>query len=150
MTRGANGCMAHGARLLARRKAVIAWVFLAYAGLGIGAMSSMSAAFGPIANGSLYSERLAGGFDLIAMFELLGRPDVNLQPLVVRSLIAMIGLGLVLWFCTAGIAAEFLAPAKLGTERFFQTCGAFLWRFVRLVLLTWLVLLPTIGILAAI
>jgi hypothetical protein len=150
MTRGANGCLAQGARLLARRKAVIAWVFLAYAGLGIGAMSSASAVFGPIANTSLHSQRLAGGFDLVSMFELLGRPEVNLQPLVVRSIFAIIGLGLVLWFCTAGIAAEFLSPASLGPERFFQTCGAFWWRFVRLILLTWVVLLPTMGILGAI
>jgi hypothetical protein len=150
MTRGANECLAHGARLLARRKAVVVWVFLAYFGFAIGAMSVASATFAPVTNTSLYSQRLAGGFDLVAMFELLGRPEISLGPLAVRSIVAIIGLGLLLWFCTAGIAAEFLSPENLGRERFFQTCGAFWWRFVRLILLTWVILLPTIAILGGI
>jgi hypothetical protein len=150
MTRGANACLAKGARLLARRKAVIAWVYLGFLGFGIATWSGAMTALGPDANASLYSQRLAGGFDLIAMFELLARPDVNLQPLIIRSVIAIAGLGVLLWFCSAGITAEFLAPVSLGPERFFQMCGAFWWRFVRLILLSWVILLPTIGILAAI
>lgn len=150
MTRGANGYLAQGARLLARRKAVIGWVYLAYFGFGAAAFAGAATALGPILNSSLYSQRLAGGFDLVAMFELLGRPDVNVTPLAVRSAVAAIGVGLVLWFSTPGILAEFLSPEKLGPERFFQTCGAFWWRFVRLILLTWVILLPTMGILGGI
>lgn len=150
MAQSANGCLAEGARLLARRKAVVVWVYLAYLAFYIGAWGGAVATVGGVLNSSLYSQRLSGGFDLIAMFELLGRPDVNLAPLAARFVVAAIGLGLVLWFCNAGILAEFLSPESLGTERFFQTCGAFWWRFVRLILLTWLILLPTLGILGGI
>lgn len=150
MTRGANACLADGARLLARRKTVIVWVFLAFLGFGVGAWSGAMTALGPDADASLYSQRRAGGFDVSAMAELLSRQDIQIAPLAVRSVAAMIGLGLLLWFCAAGIMGEFLSPGKLGSERFFQTSGAFWWRFVRLVLLTWLILFPTLGILGAI
>ena len=150
MTRGANACLAEGARVLARRKAVVVWVYLAFLAFGIGAWSGAMTALGPVANASLYSQRLAGGFDVAALSELLSRRDIQIAPLAVRSIASMIGLGLVLWFCAAGIMSEFLSPGKLGSERFFQACGAFWWRFVRLVLLTWVILFPTLGILGAI
>jgi hypothetical protein len=150
MTRGANACLAKGARLLARRKAVIAWVYLGFLGFGIATWSGAMTALGPDANASLYSQRLAGGFDVAALAELLSRQDIKIAPLAVRSIASMIGLGIVLWFCAAGIMGEFLSPQKLGAERFFQTCGAFWSRFVRLVLLSWLILFPVLGILGAI
>ena len=150
MTRGANACLADGARLLARRKALVVWVFLAFLGFGIGAWSGAMTALGLAANASIYSQRLAGGFDVAALSELLSRQDIQIAPLAVRSLAGMIGLGLLLWFCAAGIMGEFLSAGKLGSERFFQTCGVYWWRFVRLVLLTWVILFPTLGILGAI
>jgi len=150
MSLGANASLAAGARLLAQRKAVIVWVYAAFLGFTGAAWMAANAVIAPITGFSLYSQRLAGGFDLIAFFELLGRQDVSVGPLVARSMLSLIGLAIVLWFCAAGIMAEFLSPAKLGPERFFQTCGAYWWRFVRLILLTWVILLPTMGILSAI
>jgi len=150
MTRGANEYLAQGMRLVAERKAVIVSVWLAYLGLFVSAWFGGVATLSRITDASLYARRLSGGFDLIVFFELLGRQDIHVGPLLVRGIISALFLGLLLWFCQAGVLAEFLSPESLGAERFFQTCGAFWWRFVRLILLTWLILLPTMGILGGI
>ncbi len=150
MTRSANGYLAQGLRTVAQRKAMIAWVWLAYLGFYASAWFGAVVTAGPVTNFSLYAKRMAGGFDLIALFELLFRQDIVLGPLAVQGIIGAIFLGILLWFCQAGVLAEFLSPEKLGAERFFQACGAYWWRFVRLILLTWLILLPTMAILGGI
>ena len=150
MTRSANGYLAQGMRLVAQRKAVIVWVWLAYLGLYASAWFGAAALASPVTSLNFHARRLSNGFDVITLFELLGRQDIVLGPLAVRGLISAAFLGLLLWFCQAGVLAEFLSPESLGVERFFQTCGAYWWRFVRLILLTWLILLPTMGILGAI
>lgn len=139
-----------GARLLGRRKAVVAWIFLGYLLLGGAAGLVAHFAVGPVLNRSLYSDRLASGFDLTVLFELLTRPEVSLMPAVAASLILGLLLGAALLFCTPGVCAEFLADQPLGYERFFQACGGFLWRFVRLVVLTSVILLPTMGLLGGV
>jgi hypothetical protein len=150
MSRSANGYLAQGLRTIAERKAVIVWVWLAYLGFYASAWFGAAATAGPVTDFSFYARRMGNGFDVITLFELLGRQEIVLGPLAVRGLIGGAFLGLLLWFCQAGVLAEFLSPESLGAERFFQACGAYWWRFVRLILLTWLILLPTMGILAGI
>jgi hypothetical protein len=146
MAHTATGFLAEGARLLARRKAMLAWIYAGY--LALGALAALAAAMmvAPVLNRSLYSDRLLNGFDLATLVELLMRPEVRTDLLISRAAAAALVLGIVLLVCMPGIVAELLADERLRTARFFHACGTFLWRFVRLVLLSWLILLPTMAV----
>ena len=117
------------------------WVLnLALAGMGASAFRESAHS---ILDHSLYSSRLIHGFDLSVMFELFARPEFGSTPEVVRPALS---LAIVFFFLTAlflpGVFAGYASTYRLPREDFFRACGRNLWRFIRLMLVAALVMIP--------
>jgi len=91
---------------------------------------------------SLYAHRLADVFDMGAFSSLSSDPEVNLFEAggtsVALSLIFLVGMV----FLTGGILEAYRSGRKLTTREFFEACGSYFWRWVRLIALMCIVLIP--------
>ena len=141
--------MGAGWRLLTRRKAVVGWIYLANFVVGLLSAIAAGSALGVVLNQSLEADRLVNGFDLAVLIEALSRPQYVAAPAAFASIVLVTLNTLLMFFITPGVAAEFLADAPLGAEKFFGCCGRFFWRFVRLTPWTLLILLPIVALLGA-
>ena len=109
----------------------------------------MAARWSPILDHSAAADAIYGGFDVFRYLELVLRPEIGLSsagPVIVGP--AFIFFGFVL-FVTGGILSAYRSETKLSTAEFFQASGAFFWRFVRLLIMFLIALIP-IAIIAAI
>ena len=109
----------------------------------------MEARWRPILDHSAAADALYHGFDVFRYLELVLRPEIGFGssgPVIVGP--AFIFFVFVL-FVTGGILSAYRSDTKLSTGEFFQASGALFWRFVRLVIIFVVVLIP-IAIIAAI
>ena len=90
---------------------------------------------------SLYADRLLHGFDLVALGEMLFRPEFG--PTRASSVSALF-LVFLFFVATAlflpGVLQGFASPYRLPREEFFRACGRNLWRFIRLMIVAGLVM----------
>lgn len=126
-----------------------AWLYLANLVVALFATSDFASQVGGVLNSSLEAQRLARGFDVPVFLDLLLRPDVTPRALVGGSVLAALLFVLVTLFLTPGIVGSFLSDEHLRMGPFFQACGAWLWRFVRLTVLTTLIFGVVLGVLNA-
>jgi hypothetical protein len=108
----------------------------------------VAARLGRVLNQSLAAERLYKGFDLSLFVELISQPDVSLGALATGSLLyaSLFLAGMV--FLTGGILEAYRCDRRLGLGEFFEACGAFFWRFVRLLVYLLVVLVPIVLLLS--
>jgi hypothetical protein len=91
---------------------------------------------------SIYSQRLSQSFDLGAFSELASNPEVKLFEVAgVSGGFALIFLVFVL-FLTGGILEAYRSGRKLTTREFFEACGSYFWRWVRLLFMMLVVVIP--------
>jgi hypothetical protein len=90
------------------------------------------------------------GFDLSAFSELAGNPEVALWSKFSSSLLFAVVFFVIALFLTGGILEAYRTDRKPGTGDFFHACGEFFWRWVRLLILLLIVLVPIAVIGAAI
>jgi len=137
-----TGILSEGARRVWRYQRLLWWFFFTNLALAAFGTLPVSTALGRVADHSLYSQRLYQGFSLSAFWELAGNPEVALWSRLSGSLLfALIFLVLAL-FLTGGILETYRANPKPVTGDFFQACGAFFWRWVRLLIFLLIVLAP--------
>ena len=142
------GILAEGARRVWRYQRVLWWLVAINYVLAGFATAPVSLRMGGVADHSLHSQRLVNGFDLRAFLELAANPEVSLWSHFTDSfLIALIFFVFAL-FLTGGILEAYRVDRKLTTREFFQACGGFFWRWVRLLIFMLIVLTP-IAILAS-
>jgi hypothetical protein len=99
-------------------------------------------AIGPILDNSLTADRLYHHFDLGTLADLLTRPEANTHVLEGAPILAgAVFLGLMLLF-TGAILKVYHEDRTFATGEFFGAGGQFFWRFVRLVVLLLIVLIP--------
>ncbi len=131
-----QGLVSAGAGLLWRRRSILWWVFAVNFVLGllgtIPAMHALRRALGH----SLAGEPLVKGFWLSIMHELMRLPEVKLMRFRETSFLSAGLFALFMLFASGGILEAYRQDRKLTTEEFFDACGAFFWRFVRLMLLS--------------
>jgi len=94
---------------------------------------------------SLEAQRLVGMFDLGTFSALASNPEVKLFNSVggVSVSFSLVFFGIV-FFLTGGILEAYRADRKLTTREFFEACGSYFWRFVRLLVLMGMVLVPVV------
>ncbi len=98
-------------------------------------------------NHSRYSQRLVNMFDYGAFSSLASDPEVKLFEAAGSPFSWSIAFFVIMLFLTGGILEAYRSGRKLTTREFFEACGSYFWRWVRLLILMAIVLVP-LGVLA--
>jgi hypothetical protein len=125
-----------GASLVRRHQRILWWVFAVnfiLAALGAGAARRM---FGNILDHSLASSDISGWMNLTRYFELLSQPEVSFATVATASYVTQLIFFIFMLFVLGGILVVYREDRKLSTAEFFENCGLYFWRFVRLTLLS--------------
>ncbi len=96
---------------------------------------------------SLYSQRLVTMFDYGAFSALASDAEVKLFEAAGSPAAWSIVFFVIVLFLTGGILEAYRSGRKLTTREFFEACGSYFWRWVRLLILMLIVLVP-LGVLA--
>jgi hypothetical protein len=123
-----------GLFLVWRHQRLVWWIFFVNLALGFFAAIGPGIALHPVLDKSLYAEQLSQRFDVTVFMELLGKPEVSPAPWVAGSLVAATIFLFYMIFVSGGILAVYREDCKLTHGQFFESCGEFLWRMVRLLL----------------
>jgi hypothetical protein len=131
-----------GAYRVWRYQRLVWWFFVVNLLLAWFAGVPLKARLNHVTGHSLNSERLINGFDLSAYLELTGNPDVAYDARLPESGVAVFVYFIFSLFLTGGVLEAYAADRKLTTSQFFEACGAFFWRWIRLFVLLLVVLVP--------
>ena len=93
---------------------------------------------------SLQAQRLVGMFDVGTFSELASNPEVNLFQVAGVSISFSLVFFAIVFFLTGGILEAYRSGRKLTTREFFEACGSYFWRWVRLFILMAFVLAPVL------
>jgi len=137
-----SGILVEGARRVWRRQRIVWWMFVVNVVLALGAALPFWLRLGQVTDHSFASQRLVNGYDLGAVTELAGNPDVGFGSRMSESHAAVLVFVVFTLLLTGGILTAYSEDRKLTTGEFFQACGAFFWRWVRLLILMLIVLVP--------
>ena len=146
MARENSGAFWGGAGLVWRRQRLVWWIFVVNFVLAFFSIHGVIPRTGTILDHSLAAHRLVTGFDLGALDELQLRPGVSPLDVSPAAMAYSLVFFVFMLFVTGGILEVYRRDIRLTTSDFFEACGAFFWRFVRLVIFLLLCLIP-IGIL---
>jgi hypothetical protein len=97
-----------------------------------------------VADHSLRAQRLVDTFDRGDFSSLSSNPEVGLFSSTGGSLCFAIVFFVFVFFLTGGILEAYRSGRKLTTREFFEACGSYFWRFVRLLILMGLVIAPVL------
>jgi hypothetical protein len=137
-----NNFLAEGARRVWRYQRALWWFFIVNLVLAAFGTVPMASRVGAVADHSLHSQSLYPGFDAFAFFELAGNPDVAMWSKFSGSVLFALIFFIFALFLTGGVLEAYRAGRKLPTGEFFQACGAFFWRWVRLLIFMLIALVP--------
>lgn len=93
---------------------------------------------------SLQSQRLTSMFDYGSYSALSANPEVNLFQVAGVSVSFAVLFFVVVLFLTGGILEAYRSGRKLTTREFFEACGSYFWRWVRLLFMMLIVMIPTL------
>lgn len=145
-----KGLLSSGMGMVGRNKRYIFWFWL----LNLTLAEFGTAAFWenahPILDHSFFSDRLVHGFDAAAFIELLARPEFG--PLGEKYTAGM-RAAFLFFMATAlflpGVLLGYASTYRLPRQEFFRACGQNLWRFVRLMIVSGIVMGIVAGLLFA-
>jgi hypothetical protein len=120
--------------LVTRHQRILWWVFAVNLILGGLGASGSARVLGSALHHSLAGEKLAHGFDLGILIELISQPSVRLFSHSGGVFLFAVLYFLFLLFVTPGIITVYLEGRRLTTGEFFGAAGTFFWAFVRLAL----------------
>lgn len=137
-----------GLGMVMRNKRYILWFWLLDLTLAEFGTSAFRQSAHAIMDHSSYAERLVHGFDLGVMIELFARPDFGSMQ---AAQMPAIYFGLVFFLATAlflpGVFQGYASTYRLPRADFFRACGRNLWRFIRLLLISGIIMGVVAGIL---
>jgi len=135
-----------GAALVWRWQRLVWWIFAITLIFGFLSTQGMVDRASGTLNHSLASRRLVDGWDLSALIELgqLQNSPIEIQgPTVIHFSVVF---AIFMLFVTGGILASYVRDETPQTAAFFEGCGHYFWRFVRLFIYFAIVLLPIAAI----
>ena len=137
-----------GASMVRYNKRYVFWFYVLNATLAAAGTAAFRNQAHAILDHSLYAAKLVRGFDLAVLAELLGMPDFGSTMAPAMPAIYCI----VLFFLLSalfmpGVFQGFAATYRLPREDFFRACGRNLWRFVRLLIISGIVMTVVAGVL---
>ena len=123
-----------GFLLVWRHQRLVWWIFFVNLVLGFLASVAPSLMLRPVLDKSLYAGQLSNHFDATVFIELLARPDISAEPWMAGSAVVGVIFGIYMIFLSGGILVVYREDRKLTRGQFFDSCGDFFWRMVRLLL----------------
>jgi len=145
-----RGLLRNGLGMLADNKRYIFWFWLLNLTLAWIGTSAFRESSHVILDHSSYSNRLVHGFDLSVMIDLLARPEFGptvtvTTPAVCSALLFFLAAALFL----PGVFQGYASTYRLPRDDFFRACGRNLWRFIRLMMISGIVMAIFAGALFA-
>ncbi len=145
-----QGLLGSGLGMVARNKRYLIWFWLLNLTLAEFGASAFRRSAHAMLDHSLAAGSLLHGFDLATFAELLGNPQFGQLPAM--STPAMY-FSFVFFLATAlflpGVFEGYASPSRLPREDFFRACGRNLWRFIRLLIISGIVMSIVAGALFA-
>jgi len=140
--------LGNGLGMVTHNKRYIVWFWLLSIALSVIGTVGLRESAHTILDHSLYAERLTHGFDLSVYIELLLRPEfgpmtTTTLPAVYSAVVFFLAMALFL----PGIIAGYASTYRLPREDFFRACGRNLWRFIRILIISGIVMGIVAGIL---
>ena len=136
--------MKQGAKLVWRHQRILWWILAVNFVLALFGTMPMASRVGKVAEHSLNSQKLVGGFDIAAFVELGSNPDVGFWTKTTDSLWFALIFFVFALFLTGGILETYRTDRKLPVADFFQACGLYFWRWVRLLMFFLIVVTPIV------
>ena len=136
--------------LVWRHQRLVWWVFFVNLVLGFLASLAPGAVLHFVVDKSLYTEEMSKHFDATVFVELLAKPEVSTLPWMAGSLAAGLIFLFYMLFISGGVLAVYHQDRKLTRGQFFESCGDFFWRMVRLLLWSIIPFAIVFGLLAAV
>jgi hypothetical protein len=137
-----TGIVREGARRVWKHQRVLWWLFLLNFLLAWVAGVPLRARLSDATAHSLNALRLVNGFDYGAYSELTSNPEVAYGARLPESGVAVLVYFVFALFVTGGVLEAYAADRKLTIGEFFEACGAFFWRWVRLLVVMLIMLVP--------
>lgn len=123
-----------GFLLVWRHQRVVWWIFFVNLVLGSLASIAPGAVLHSVVDKSLYAEEMSKHFDATVFLELLSKPEVSTLPWMTGSLAAGLIFLFYTLFISGGVLGIYHQDRKLTRGQFFESCGDYFWRMVRLLL----------------
>ena len=95
-----------------------------------------------ITDHSLQAQRLTSIFDVGTFSALASNPEVKLFEVAGVSISYSLVFFVIVLFLTGGILEAYRSGRKLTTREFFEACGSYFWRWVRLLIMMLIVVDP--------
>ena len=146
-----QGLLRSSLGVVARNKRYIIWFWLLNLTLAEFGASAFRRSAHALLDHSLAAGSLFHGFDFATFTELLANPQFGQLPALTTP--AMF-FSFVFFLATAlflpGVFEGYASPSRLPREDFFRACGRNLWRFIRLLIISGIVMSIVAGVLFAI
>jgi len=142
MARGDGSAFLGGAGLVWRRQRVLWWIFAVNFILAFFSIHGVVPRVGNVLDHSLAAQRLVTGFDVGALSELMLQPGISPLSVSPAAMAYSLVFFVFMLFVTGGILEVYRRDSRMTTAEFFESSGAFFWRFVRLVIFLLLCLIP--------
>ncbi len=134
--------------LVWRHQRLVWWIFVVNLVLGILASLAPGVVLHSVLDKSLYAEEMSKRFDASVFVELLTKPEVSALPWMTGSLAAGVIFLFYMLFISGGVLAIYHQDRKFTRGQFFESCGDFFWRMVRLLLCSIIPFALVFGLLA--
>ena len=136
-----KSAFAAGAGLVWRRQSVLWWIFAVNFLLAFMAARPFAAEVGPVLDHSLGAQALVRGFNPFTLSALLMQVK-GTSAMGVSSVCLTVVFFIFMLFVEGGLLTVYSLDRPLAKGEFFEVSGRFFWRFVRLLVLLLIVLIP--------
>lgn len=137
-----KGFLSDGCTRVWRHQRILWWLFVVNLVLAHLSIFGMALRWSSVLDHSLAADQLYHGFNLGRYIELGMQPGVGFGTAMPGIAVFAFIFFLFVLFVTGGILEAYRSPYKISTADFFQASGAYFWRFVRLLILFVIVLIP--------
>ena len=131
-----------GAGLVWRRQRVLWWIFAVNFILAFFSIHGVVPRVGSVLDHSLAAQRLVNGFDVGAFSELMLQPGISPLDVSLAAMAYSLVFFVFMLFVTGGILEVCRRDSRMTTAEFFESSGAFFWRFVRLLIFLVFCMIP--------
>jgi hypothetical protein len=151
MSMGKQSILSSGATILGRNKRYIIWFWLMNLTLATIGSEAFSLRAHHILDESLYSRGLVQGMDLGTLTELFGRPEFGpMRGAGLPSIMLAFLFFVLTMIFLPGVLQGYASDHRISRAEFWRACGVNLWRFVRLTILSLIVVSIVGGIFSGI
>jgi hypothetical protein len=137
-----KGFLSDGCSRVWRHQRVLWWMFVVNLVLAHLSIFGMALRWSSVLDHSLAADQLYHGFNLGRYIELGMQPGIGFGSAAPSISAFAIIFFVFMLFVTGGILEAYRSPYKISAADFFQASGAWFWRFVRLLIMFVIVLIP--------